>query len=501
MSPIKSDNKIERPPIVVVMGHIDHGKSTLLDYIRKTNIVADEAGGITQHISAYELVHKTPEGKEKKITFLDTPGHEAFGRLRERGASVADIAILVVSAEDGMMPQTKEALNTIIQSDIPYIVAINKIDTNKANVEKTKQSLAENDVLIEEYGGKIPAVAISAKTGKGIDELLDMLVLVAEMEEMKACPVSPASGFVIEAHRDRTKGISAVLVIKNGILKVGDYVSASGAWSPVRTIEDFSGKKIETASCSSPVTIFGWSDIPEVGREFKTFGSKREAEDHSILEAESRKSDLYDCQPKNDQTVIPVIIKTEVSGTIEAIEHEINKINCERTRFVVVDSGPGHINETDIKRALSRPGTIVVGFGTEIDERARTLVERFGVETKNFNIIYDISDWLKEIKEKNTPKIIVEELLGRAKILKKFNAVKGNQVAGGQVNSGEIALGGNVNIIRDEQKIGTGEIKELQINKTKADKAVNGDQFGIAIATRIDIEAGDYIESVIKVEK
>jgi translation initiation factor IF-2 len=262
--------KIERPPVVAVMGHIDHGKSTLLDYIRKTNIVETEAGGITQRISAYEVVHKTKEGQEKKITFLDTPGHEAFGAMRARGAKVADIAILVVAADDGVKPQTVDALKTILKAEIPYIVAINKIDKEGANVDRTKVSLAENEIYVEGYGGTISSVPISAKTGEGVSDLLDTVVLAAELEELTGDPSVNAEGVIIEANLDKKKGISATLVVKNGTLKSGQFVVAGSALSPVRLLENYAGKSIPEATFSSPVRIIGWNELPDVGSIFAT---------------------------------------------------------------------------------------------------------------------------------------------------------------------------------------------------------------------------------------
>ena len=276
----KEQKNIERPPIVVVMGHIDHGKSTLLDYIRKTNIVEKEAGGITQNISAYEVNHKDEHGKDKKITFLDTPGHEAFSRMRERGASVADIAILIVSAEDGVKTQTLEALKTILESKIPYIVAINKIDRPGANVEKTKIELAENEVYLENYGGKIPVVEISAKVGTGVDELLSLILLLAEMENFTGNSNENASGSIIEANLDPRRGIEASLIIKNGTLEKGMVVVVEDATCSTKIMQNFLGKVIDEATFSSPIRLVGFSKIPKVGAKFKSFKNKKEAEDY-----------------------------------------------------------------------------------------------------------------------------------------------------------------------------------------------------------------------------
>ena len=274
----KNKKIIERPPIVVVMGHIDHGKSTLLDYIRKTNVVEHEAGSITQHISAYEVIHpSTDSGQEKKITFLDTPGHEAFSKMRERGAKVADIAILVVSAEDGVKPQTIEAWKTIVESQIPCLVAINKIDKPNANIEKTKIELAENEIYLENYGGKIPFAEISAKAGTGVDNLLSLILILAEMENFQANQSENASGYVVEVNLDPKRGIEATLIIKNGTLKKGMCVLVEEAFCAVRIMENFLGKPVDTATFSSPIRLIGFNKMPSIGAEFKSFQKKCDA--------------------------------------------------------------------------------------------------------------------------------------------------------------------------------------------------------------------------------
>ena len=272
----KNENQKNRPPVVAIMGHIDHGKSTLLDYIRKTNITAKEAGGITQHISAYEAECEV-DGDKRKITFLDTPGHEAFCSVRERGAKIADIAVLVVSAEDGVKPQTIEIIKCVIEDEMPFIVALNKIDRPGANVDKVKQDLAEHNVLVEGWGGSVPIASISAKTGQGVPELLELIVLQADIEEFKGDPTLPAEGFVVESNLNPKQGISATLIIKNGSLEIGAFVATEGAYAPIRAIENYKGENIKKASFSSPVVIIGWNTQPKVGSIFKTFLKKDDA--------------------------------------------------------------------------------------------------------------------------------------------------------------------------------------------------------------------------------
>ena len=316
-----------RPPVIAVMGHVDHGKSALLDYIRKTNIVASEAGGITQRVSAYEVAHEH-EGVVKHITFLDTPGHEAFAKIRARGASVADIAILVVSAEEGVKPQTLDALKAITQAGIPYVVAINKIDKPNADPNKTKASLIEHGIYIEGMGGNIPFNEVSAQTGQGVDELLDTLLLVAELEELTGDTALPAQGVVIEAHRDPKKGVAATLVIKNGTLKTGEYIVADCSMAPVRIFENFEGAPIKEASFSSPVRIIGFDSLPSVGSTFRAYERKKDAELAKATTPTKRSAVAWN--EYDERHLIPLIIKADTTGTLEAIAHELGKLENER---------------------------------------------------------------------------------------------------------------------------------------------------------------------------
>lgn len=323
-SNIEIGQKTLRSPVVSVMGHIDHGKSTLLDYIRKTNIVAKEAGGITQHIGAYEVVHKNQEGKDKKITFLDTPGHAAFAGIRSRSANVADIAILVVSAEEGVKPQTTEALKYIRSAKLPFIVAITKIDKPEANIEKAKQTLMEQEVYVEGYGGDVPSVPVSSKTGEGIPELLEMILLVAELQGFTADTDKPAEGFVIEAKVDKAKGIIATLIIKNGALEKGMAIVSGESISSVRIMENALGKNIDRAESGSPVRIVGWNTIPVVGTPFSAFKTKKEAEAKLALAKEKhtkpkKLTDKVKDVPEGEvpPTILPIIIKADALGSVD----------------------------------------------------------------------------------------------------------------------------------------------------------------------------------------
>lgn len=489
----KNENLTTRPPIVAIMGHIDHGKSSILDYIRKTNVVSGESGGITQHLSAYEVAHKDRAGEIKKITFLDTPGHEAFSAMRERGAHVADVVILVVSAEDGVKAQTVEAFQKIKGSQTPFIVAINKIDKPAADIERTKNNLVENEIYLEGYGGEIPFVPISAKTGEGIPELLDMILLVADLEELSGAKENPASGFVIESNVDKKRGVSATLIITNGTLKKGVFVASEDTLSPVRNIEDFAGKKIDEASFSSPVRIIGFDKIPPTGAKFVSFKTKKEAEGYV---SEKSKAVTHGAE-KDDSAgkkIIPVIIKTDFLGTLEAVIKEVSKIEREKISVKIIQKGVGEISENDTKIASSKGEAIIIGFGVVASKEAMSIAEKTGITIKTFDIIYKISDFLNEELTKRTPKETVEEITGRAKILKTFNKNKDKQVLGGRVLVGSIGVNSNIKILRRENDIGKGRITELQQQKIKTGEVKEG-EFGMMIESKIEIAPGDIIEA------
>lgn len=499
---------IKRPPVVVIMGHIDHGKSTLLDYIRKTNIVAGEAGGITQHLGAYEVSHKTKDANgnniEGKITFLDTPGHEAFCSIRERGAKVADVAVLVVSAEDGVKPQTIEALKCIISEKIPYIVAINKIDKPGANIELTKQSLAENEIYVEGYGGDIPVVPVSALKGDGIPELLDMILLVTDIQDLKANPNTKAEGVIIEAKLDSKKGISATLLIKNGTLESGMYIISQDALSPVRILEDYQGKSIKKATFSSPVKVIGFNKIPVVGATFKTCSNKKEAEelaDEYRLNSKQIKNNSVK-KDENDTTIIvPIIIKADVIGSLEGIKHELAKIKNDKVKIKIVSEGIGDINENDIKIVQSDPNIIIVNFNTKIDTKAQGVIERSNIQVNSFDIIYNLITFLKEIVISKIPKEYIDQVSGTAKIMAIFNKNKDKQILGGKVQEGSLTVGSDIKILRRDAEIGRGKIKEIQQQKQKVSEIREGYEFGCMIESKIEIALGDKIQGFITVEK
>ncbi len=491
--------KEKRPPIIAVLGHVDHGKSTLLDYIRKTNVVESEAGGITQRLSAYEVTHTTKEGKAERITFLDTPGHAAFSRMRYRGAEVADIAILVVSAEEGVKPQTLEALRTITEAEVPYVVAVNKIDKPGADIERTKQNLAEHEVYLEGYGGTIPWTPISAKRGDGISDLLDVLLLLAELEELTGDPTKPASGTVIEASVDK-RGIGSTLLITEGTMESGDYVVSGESISPIRIFEDFAGKAIKKATFSSPVRVVGFSSVPTVGNRFSVVGTKKEAEAAVLLARENMRVEKKK-EGEETRTVLPLVIKGDTVGIVEAIEQEVAKIPQERIVIKIVSAGTGAIAESDIKAASASTQSMVVGFNVKIDARAKELAERLGIIIMTFDIIYKLTEWLQGAVSERTPKVATEEITGSAKVLKIFSQTKTGMVLGGRVQSGAIAENDTFRVMRRDVVLGEGKITGLQQQKVEAKSVEAGKEFGAQVKTGVEVAAGDILEVVRVVMK
>ena len=489
----QKEKTIERPPVVVIMGHIDHGKSTLLDYIRKTNVVDTEAGSITQHISAYEVIHKDESDNEKKITFLDTPGHEAFSQMRARGVEIADIAILVVSAEDGVKPQTLEAWKTIVASKIPCIVAINKIDKPSANVEKTKMELAEKEIYLENYGGKVPYVEISAKVGTGVNDLLSLINLIGEMENFVGNYNQNASGLVIETNLDPKRGIEATLIIKNGSIKKGMIVVVEDSICSTRIMQNFLGKIIDEATFSSPIQLIGFDKMPKVGAEFKSFKKKSEAEAYANTWKQNSHLETSLPSIESDKKIIPIVLKADVSGSLEAIEKEIAKIQNDSAEFKIIKKGVGPISESDIKSVTE--DVLVIGFHTKADKNAIEVAQKRAIPIVYFDIIYKITEWLTSEMEKRRPKIETMETIGRAKIIKAFSRTKERQIIGGKVLEGRITLDGVVKIIRREFEIGRGKIVNLEKGKVKTREVEEGVEFGMMIESKIEIAPGDVIES------
>ena len=486
-----SSSPIERPPIVAVLGHVDHGKSTLLDYIRKANTVAKEAGGITQHVAAYEVEHER-EGKLKKITFIDTPGHAAFQAIRARGAKIADIAILVVAADDGVKAQTLEALESIKASNTSFVVAINKIDKPNADLSRTQASLLEYHIYLEKLGGDIPWTAISAKTGEGVDTLLDLVLLVAELADLKAETDARAEGYIVEAHRDEKRGIAATLIIKNGTLKSGMSVLAGRSIAPVRIMENHLGKNVKDATFSTPVTLYGFDELPEVGSEFVSYKNKHDAElDRPAFVRNMVNSVVED---SSGRFYLPVIIRADVTGSLEGIMHELAKIGDDYMGVRVVLSGVGAISENDVKASVASgtPATII-GFDVPVDSLARESARQHDVHIETFNIIYKLAERIEELMKEAAPKRQVEEKIGRVKILAQFSSRRTTHVVGGSVLDGRMEKGAQVRIMRRQEPMGLGKITGLQSNKQKVDRVEEG-EFGAEITSEVEVLQGDVLE-------
>jgi len=484
------------------MGHIDHGKSTLLDYIRKSDVVAGEAGGITQHVSVYEIEHTKSDGTKAKITFLDTPGHEAFHAIRARGARAADIAVLVVSAEDAVKPQTLEAYKWIKTEHVPYIVAITKIDKLQANIERAKQSLAENDIFVEGYGGNIPVVALSAKTGENVSELLDLILLLAEVENFTGETDRWGSGAIIESRLDAKKGITAVGIIKDGTVKVGQIAASIGSIAPLRFILDVDGNQVDMLTFSSPVQIVGWSSLPLVGSAFEIFEDKVAAQFYADSEAAKARIPLPRKETADENmTTLPIIIKADAAGSLEAILYELDKLSRERIVPKVVIAAVGTVSESDVKTAIATPGIIIFGFNAKIDPQAAALAERSGVGIESFDIIYKLTERVETLLSEREPRIEVEEVLGSAKVLKIFNATKDKQVVGARVEKGMFEKSGAVRIMRRDEEIGRGKVKELQQAKIAVESVNEGTEFGTMIESKIEIAPGDILERIVTVTK
>ena len=521
----KKENMVPRPPVVVVMGHIDHGKSTLLDYIRKTNIVEKEAGGITQRISAYEVEVPSEEPKSRenrgilrstqaigseaqarrddsanhRITFLDTPGHEAFSKMRERGAKIADIAILVVSAAEGVKQQTIEAWKTITESNLPYVVAINKIDKPEANIEKTKMDLAEKEIYLEGYGGKVPFTLISAKAGTGVDELLSLVLILAELENFSGNPDIPATGSVIEAHLDPRRGIEATLIVKNGTIKKGMTVAVEDSLCATRMMQNFLGANIDSATFSSPIRLVGFSKMPKVGAEFRAFDKKSEAEEYARAGFGQKPAGKTTESEESNKKIIPLVLKADVWGSLEAIEKEIGRIGAENAEFKIITKGAGAVSESDIKNAGS--DVIIVGFNVKADKNATDLALVRGTEIHFFDIIYKLTEWLAGQMEARRPRIETIETTGKAKVVKTFTRTKEKQIVGGKVTEGRITMEGIARIMRRDFEIGKGKIVNLESGKVKTGSVEEGSEFGMMIESKIEIAPGDIIESFTTVQK
>ena len=501
---LKTKSSVKRPPIVVVLGHVDHGKTTLIDYIRKTKVAEKEAGGITQHIGAYQVEHSvkdssSPTGQvTKKITFLDTPGHEAFSAIRSRGVKVADIAILVVASDEEIKPQTKEAIKHIQEAKIPFIVALNKTDKPQANPAMIKQQLAEEGILFEGWGGQIPAVEISAKTGKGVDELLELVLLTAELENLESNPDKPAEGVIIESHLDKKRGCLATLLIRDGTLKMGDYTVSGKNLAKLKMMEDFSGKNVNQAGPSEPVLTLGWNENPNVGEKFQAAKTKEEG-DKLINHAQIFKEPIFkkESGPREDNSaskkIINVVFKADTQSSLEAVSETVKNIFSEEAGFNVLSYGVGNVKDNDVKTVASSNGT-VYGFYVEVENSAKRLAEKEKVKIKTFDIIYELVEELRKDLSNLLEPEIKRTVLGKLKVLKLFKKGAGFQVVGGKIISGLARRGALIDVLRNNGKIISGKLAQLQHNKVDTDEVKEGLEAGIKFDGPPEIQEGDLLE-------
>ncbi len=500
-------NLIERPPLVTVMGHVDHGKTTLLDALRNTNVADREKGGITQHIGASKITYK---GKE--IVFIDTPGHEAFARLRLRGANITDIVILVVAADDGVMPQTVEAISHAKTAGVPMIVAINKIDKPEANPMKVKQELLKHGVMVEDYGGDVVSVEISAKKRIGLEELLEMILLVAEMSELKGDPTIPAKGYILESRLDPKKGSVANVIIKEGIIKQGDPFISGVTYGKVRSLEDERGRRLKEAKMVSAVEISGFNETPKAGELFQVVPSLEKAQVIAALrkekaEEERRKKldkrfSLEDFMKKvkgEGVKKLPLIIKADVEGSLEAIEDSLNKIKHPEVKIDIIQSTTGAVSESDVLLA-STTNAIIICYNVRANKRVRDLAKSEKVEIRYYSIIYQLLDEIKASLEGILSPIEKEIFLGTAEVKKVFKVPRVGTVAGCYVSEGKVEKDSNIRVVRNGVVIFTGEIESLKHYSKDVNVIKNGQECGIKIRNFNDVKQGDILEA-FKIEK
>ena len=497
---------VTRPPVVTVMGHVDHGKTSLLDAIKSTRVTAGEAGGITQHIGAYMV-----NAHDKKITFLDTPGHEAFTKMRLRGAQATDIAILVVAADDGVMPQTVEAISHAKAAGVPIIVAINKMDKPEANPDRVKQELVENGLIPEDWGGDTITANVSAKANMGIDELLDMVILVSEILELKANPNRKAIGTVIDSKLDKGKGPLATVLVQTGTLKAGDALASGTSSGKIRSMVDDKGKQIRLAGPSVPVEIQGLSEVPNAGDTIYAFDDEKEAREFSEKHREALRetqlkssykvslSDLFERIKEGEVKDLNILIKADVHGSIEALSQSLLKLNTEDVKINIVHAGVGGISESDINLA-SASNALVIGFNVRPNNNALELSKSEEVDVRTYRIIYDaINDIEAAVKGMHAP-TYVEQDLGRAEVRDTFRLPNGNTIAGVYITSGKVTRNSKLKVLRDDVVIYDGDISSLRRFKDDVKEINSGYEGGIGIEDFNDVKVGDILESYIMAE-
>ncbi|HXZ93262.1 MAG TPA: translation initiation factor IF-2 [Burkholderiales bacterium] len=490
-----------RPPVVTVMGHVDHGKTSLLDYIRRSKVAAGEAGGITQHIGAYHV--ETPRGV---VTFLDTPGHEAFTAMRARGAKVTDLVILVVAADDGVMPQTLEAINHAKAANVPLVVAINKVDKPDANPDKVKQELLNHGVVPEEYGGDSPFVLVSAKTGRGIEDLLERVLLQAEILELKAPTDTPAKGVVIEARLDKGRGPVATLLVQSGTLHRGDVVLAGEVYGRVRAMLDENARQSQSAGPSIPVEVQGLSDVPQAGAEMVVIADERKAREIALFrqgkfrdvklakQQAAKLENVFEQMGEGEKKVLAIVLKADVQGSQEAMVHALTRLSTEEVKVNVVHAGVGGITESDVNLAMASRA-IIIGFNTRADATARRLIENAGVEVRYYNIIYEAVEEIKAALSGMLAPEKKEQVIGLVEVRQVFRISKVGAVAGCYVLEGAVRRNAQVRVLRDNVVIHTGDIESLKRFKDDVREVKAGFECGISLKNFSDLKEGDQFEA------
>ena len=487
-----------RPPVITILGHVDHGKTTLLDTIRNANVVEGEAGGITQHIGAYQIDH---DGTV--VTFLDTPGHEAFTAMRARGAQVTDIAVLVVAADDGIMPQTLEAIDHVRAAEVPIVVAINKVDLPNADQERVKRQLAENNLLIEEWGGDVIAVPMSALSGEGVPDLLQNLIVLSEISEFQANPQRDALGVVVEARMDKSRGRVATLLIQTGTLQVGDIIIIGDIRGKIRAMFDFRGNRIESAGPSTPVEILGLSELPEAGELFDIAENEREArrmaEEYELEMRRERQSgptleDVHTRIQLGEVKALNLIVKTDVQGTLEPVRGALESLNTDSTRVNIVHIASGGITESDILLAVASQA-IIIGFNSPPEQGSKSLADQEGVEIRNYDVIYHITEDIAKALTGLLEPVFEDVLEGRAAVRAVFNLGRRAKVAGIYVNDGRVARGSTLRVIRNGSTIAEGPIASLKHFKDDVREVANGFEGGVTIEGFNDWQEDDVIEA------
>ncbi len=492
----------DRPPVVTIMGHVDHGKTSLLDAIRQTEVAAGEAGGITQHIGAYQVHHA-----DKTISFIDTPGHAAFTAMRARGADVTDIVVVVVAADDGVMPQTVEAIDHAKAADVPIVVAINKIDLEGANPDKVKGELGNQGLTPEDWGGETIFSEVSAKTKEGLDELLESLLLVAEVEELKANANTEASGSVIESHLDPGRGPVVTVLVQRGTLKVGDSVVAGSQWGKVRAMHDHTGKRVDGAGPGDPVEVLGFDGVCEAGERVEVVENDRRARQlagerahrlktESLARRSTRKLTLDEVFARaqvGEIKELNIVLKADVSGSLEALQDEIAKVPQEQVRINVIRGAAGGVNESDVMLAAASEA-IIIGFNVRPLADARRAAEQEGVEIRSYSVIYKVTEELRAAMEGMLDSVEVEEILGQADVKQTFKASRVGMIAGCEVTDGKVTRDGEIRLVREGTVVWTGKVGSLRRFQDDVREVDAGQECGIVLEGFADIKVGDVLE-------